>query len=207
MKNRHKTFKNLFLKMNFFFKSRDIDSLINNFTLNSNFNELNEFDHVTSRNSLFETNISSTDVQIAQLQNLQNLHENLSNIDDFSENKLTLIAKNINFDFVTYYEVKINFDSIEWIATMNKKINDLQIQNTWKLIKFSSNAHILDNKWVFKIKLNKNNSINKRKTRFVTKEFQQKYDIDFLKTYSNTIKSIMYKMLFAFITYNNCELK
>ena len=84
-----------------------------NFTLNSNFNELNEFDHVTSRNSLFETSISSTNAQIAQLQNLQNLHENLSNIDDFSENKLTLIAKNINFDFVTYYEVKINFDSIE----------------------------------------------------------------------------------------------
>ena len=31
------------------FKSRDIDSLINNFTLNSNFDELNELDHVTSK--------------------------------------------------------------------------------------------------------------------------------------------------------------
>ena len=96
-----------------FSKSRDIDSLMKNFTSNSNFDELNESDHVTSRNPSFETSISSTDAQIAQLQNLQNLHENLSNIDDFSENKLTLIAKNINFDFVTYYEVKINFDSIE----------------------------------------------------------------------------------------------
>ena len=75
------------------------------------------------------------------------------------------------------------------------------------VIKPPSNAHILDNKWVFKIKLNKDSLINKRKTRFVAKEFQQKYDIDFLKTYSNTVKSIMYKMLFAFITYNNCELK
>ena len=96
-----------------FSKSRDIDSLINNFTSNSNFNELNEFDHVTSKNPSFETSISSTDAQIAQLQNLQNLHENLSNIDDFNENKLTLIAKNINFDSVTYHEVKANFDSIE----------------------------------------------------------------------------------------------
>ena len=132
---------------------------------------------------------------------MQNLHENLSNIDDFSENKLTLIAKNINFDFVTYHELKVNFDSIEWIAAMNKEINILQIQNTWKLIKPSSNAHILDSRWIFKIKLNKNSSINKRKTRFVTKEFQQKYDIDFLKTYNNTVKPMMYKMLFAFITY------
>ena len=190
-----------------FFKSRDTDSLIKNFTSNSNFNELNEFDHVTSRNSSFKTSISSTNAQIVQLQNLQNLHENLSNINDFNKNELTLIVENINFDFVTYHEVKVNLDSIEWIATMNKKINDLQIQNIWKLVKFSSNVHILDNKWIFKIKLNKNSSINKRKARFVAKEFQQKYDIDFLKTYSNTVKPIMYKMLFAFITYNNCELK
>ena len=84
-----------------------------NFTLNSNFNELNEFDHVTSRNSLFETSISSTNAQIAQLQNLQNLHENLSNIDDFSEDELTLIAENINSDSVTYHEIKVNLDSIE----------------------------------------------------------------------------------------------
>ena len=67
------------------------------------------------------------------MQNLQNLHENLSNINNFSENELTLIAKNINFDFVTYYEIKTNLDSIEWIAAMNKEINDLQIQNIWKL--------------------------------------------------------------------------
>ena len=96
---------------------------------------------------------------------------------------------------------------IEWIATINKKINNLQIQNIWKLIKFSSNVYIFNNKWIFKIKLNKNNLINKRKTRFVAKEFQQKYNINFLKTYNNTIKSIMYKMLFAFIIYNNYELK
>ena len=74
-------------------KSRDIDSLVKIFTSNSNFDELNEFDHVTSRNSLFETIISL--------------------IDDFNENELILIAKNINFDFVIYYEIKASFDSIE----------------------------------------------------------------------------------------------
>ena len=60
---------------------------------------------------------------------------------------------------------------------------------------------------MFKIKLNKNSSINKRKARFVAKEFQQKYDIDFLKIYSTTVKLMIYKMLFAFIAHNNCELK
>ena len=60
---------------------------------------------------------------------------------------------------------------------------------------------------MFKTKLNKNSSINKRKARFVAKGFQQKYDIDFLEIYSNTVKPMVYRMLFAFITHNNCELK
>ena len=52
----------LIFKNNFFLKLRDINLLINNFTSNSNFNELNKFDYVTSKNSLFKTNISSIDV-------------------------------------------------------------------------------------------------------------------------------------------------
>ena len=77
-------------------------------------------------------------------------------------------------------------------------------------VKKSSNVscvHIINNRWIYKIKLNQNDSINKHKTAFVAKKFQQKYDIDFLKIYSNTIKSMMYRMLFAFVAYNNCELK
>ena len=113
-----------------FSKSRDDDSLVENFTPNSNLDELGKSDHVKSRNPSFETSISPTDAQIAQLQNLQNLHENLSNIDDFSEDELALIAENINSDPVTYHEAKASSDSAEWIAAMDKEINDLQIQNT-----------------------------------------------------------------------------
>ena len=190
-----------------FSRSRDDNSLVENFTPDSNFDELGESDHVISRNPSFETSISPTDAQIAQLQNLQNLHENLPNIDDFSEDELALIAENINSDPVTYHEAKASPDSAEWIAAMDKEINDLQIQNTWKLVKPPPNAHILDSRWVFKTKLNKDSSINKRKARFVAKGFQQKYGIDFLETYSNTVKPMVYRMLFAFIAHNNCELK
>ena len=75
------------------------------------------------------------------------------------------------------------------------------------MIKSFLNVYIIDNRWIYKIKLNQNDSINKYKARFVAKKFQQKYDIDFLKIYNNTIKFMMYRMLFAFVAYNNCELK
>ena len=99
--------------MKIFFKSRDDFSLIKNFTSNSNLNELNEFDYVTSKNQFFETTIALINVQFDELQNLQNVQRNSQNslYDDFNENELILIAKNINFDLITYHEVKINFDS------------------------------------------------------------------------------------------------
>ena len=75
------------------------------------------------------------------------------------------------------------------------------------MIKSLSNAHIIDSKWVYKTKLNQNNTINKRKARYVAKKFQQKYNIDFLETYNKTVKSMFYRMLFVFVTFNDYELK
>ena len=75
------------------------------------------------------------------------------------------------------------------------------------MIKPLSNTHIIDGRWIYKIKLNQDGTINKRKTRYVAKEFQQKYDIDFFETYSNTVKSMFYRMLFAFVAFNDYELK
>ena len=49
-----KIFKNvqklILKKKEIFFKSRDSFSFMKNFTMNSNFNEINKFDHVTLRN-------------------------------------------------------------------------------------------------------------------------------------------------------------
>ena len=90
---------------------------------------------------------------------------------------------------------------------MKSEINDLQNQKTWILVKPPSNAHIIDGRWVYKTKLNQDGTINKRKARYVAKGFQQKYGIDFLETYSNTVKPMFYRMLFAFVAFNNYELK
>ena len=54
---------------------------------------------------------------------------------------------------------------------MKSEINDLQNQKTWILVKPPSNAHIIDGRWVYKTKLNQDGTINKRKARYVAKEF------------------------------------
>ena len=39
----------------------------------------------------------------------------------------------------------------------------------------------------------------KKKVKYISKEFQQKYDIDFAKIFNNTIKLIMFRLLFVLI--------
>ena len=94
-----------------------------------------------------------------------------NSIIDNSEDELTLHTKNINFDSITYLNVKNSFDLIDWDLAIKSKINNLQNQKTWILIKSLSNVYIIDNRWIYKIKLNQDDTINKQKARYVAKEF------------------------------------
>ena len=93
-----------------FFKLRDMNSLIEEFTSNSNVDELNESNHATSKNQFFEEAIRSINAEFAQFNESQQNSQN-SLYDDYNEDELALIAKNINFDSITYYNVKASFDS------------------------------------------------------------------------------------------------
>ena len=90
---------------------------------------------------------------------------------------------------------------------MNIEINNLLTQNTWNLIKFPIDAHIIDEKWIYKIKLNNDDIVNKYKVTYVAKEFQQKYNIDFEKIFNNTIKLMMFRLLFALIAWNDLKIQ
>ncbi len=74
---------------------------------------------------------------------------------------------------------------------MKKKIDDLKSQNTWNLINAPKNRQIIKSQWVFKTKLDKNGFIDKYKAWWVAKRFQQKYGIDYIETFSNTVKPMM----------------
>ena len=124
-------------------KSRDLLLSHNSITPNLKFNELSKSNHITSSNRIFSNEIVNN-----------HLKSRNSIINNYNEDELTLHTKNINFDSITYLNVKNSFNSVEWNLAMKSKINDLQNQKTWILVKPLSNAHIIDNKWVYKTKLN-----------------------------------------------------
>jgi len=60
---------------------------------------------------------------------------------------------------------------------------------------------------VFKTKLDKNGFIDKYKARWVAKGFQQKYGIDYIETFSNTVKPMVFRALFALAAFKDLEIQ
>ena len=83
-------------------ESRDSSLSHNSITSNSEIDELNKSNHVTSSNRIFSNEIV----------NNQSKSRN-SIIDDYNQNELALHAKNINFDSITYLNVKNSFNLVE----------------------------------------------------------------------------------------------
>lgn len=71
---------------------------------------------------------------------------------------------------------------------MEDEYNALIKNNMWDLVPYSDSMNVVGNKWVFKLKLNPDDTIQRYKARLVAKSFLQTPVVDFSKTYSHVIK-------------------
>ena len=90
---------------------------------------------------------------------------------------------------------------------MQKEISKLNELHMWSLVKVPSNKNVIKGRWVYKLKLDKNGNIDKYKARWVAKGFQQKYGVDFVETFSNTVKPMIIRALLGLSAYENFEIQ
>ena len=64
----------------------------------------------------------------------------------------------------------------------------MERQGTWSLVPHSPSQNVVVYKWVFKLKLNSDGSINRYKARLVAKGFHQQYGVDFEETFCPVVK-------------------
>ena len=93
-----------------------------------------------------------------------------------------------------------------WIVAMNKEIEALEVNKTWSLVPLPKGKKPIGSKWVYKVKLKADGSVERLKARLVAKGFTQKYGVDYFKTFSPVIKMTTVRCLIALAASKNWTL-
>ena len=89
---------------------------------------------------------------------------------------------------------------------MQKELDKLKELGVLQLVDRPKNTNIINGRWVYKTKLNPDNTINKRKSRWVARGFLQKYGIDYIDTFAHTSNPTAIKLLFILATRLDLEI-
>ena len=84
----------------------------------------------------------------------------------------------------SFSEAMKSANSLQWQQAMDDEMSSLVENKTWQLVEKSEGRKIVDNRWVYKVKLNTNGCVDKFKARLVAKGFSQEDGVDFNETYS-----------------------
>ena len=94
-----------------------------------------------------------------------------------------------------------------WKQGMVEEHTALLKNNTWTLVPFSEGMHVVDNKWIFRLKYNPDGSIQRYKARLVAKGFQQTAGIDFNETFSPVIKPCTIRVILTLAASYNWDIQ
>ncbi|GJR87679.1 putative RNA-directed DNA polymerase [Tanacetum coccineum] len=90
---------------------------------------------------------------------------------------------------------------------MKEEYDALMRNGAWSLVPRASNTNVVDGKWVYRLKHDKNGAITRYKARFVAKGFRQQPGIDFHETFSPVVKSTTIRAVLSLAVTNDWPLR
>ena len=94
-----------------------------------------------------------------------------------------------------------------WNIAMQEEYGNCQEAETWSLVPYTPDMHVLGSKWFFRTKLNADGSLDKLKARLVAKGFDQEEGIDYLETYSPVVRTVTVRTVIHVATIMGWEIK
>lgn len=84
----------------------------------------------------------------------------------------------------TYDEAPTCDDALKWKKAMQEEYDSLIKYNTWELVKVPRNCILVTCKWIYKVKMCTNGTVERFKARSMARGFSQVEGLDFKETYS-----------------------
>lgn len=88
----------------------------------------------------------------------------------------------------------------EWIEAMNAELHALIDNKTWKLTELPPNKKPIGCKWIYKVKLKADGTIERCKARLVAKGFSQEYRVDYQEVFSPLANLVTMRVFIAMAT-------
>jgi hypothetical protein len=126
-----------------------------------------------------------------------------------SYHNLSSTHKNFVFNLSTITEPTCYEEAMKnehWKSTINAELSALSENNTWILVNLPSDKKAIGCKWVFKLKLHVDGSVERYKAKLVEKGFTQTEGIDYLDTFSPVVKMTTVRVLMSIAASQNWPL-
>ncbi|KAL4340682.1 hypothetical protein GQ457_08G019310 [Hibiscus cannabinus] len=104
----------------------------------------------------------------------------------------------------TSYQEAAKF--VEWKEAMQEEIRMISKNDTWKLVDKPKNKKVIGVKWVYRVKLNSDGSINKHKARLVVKGYSLEFGVDFTETFAPVARFDTIRLLIALVAHKSWEI-
>ena len=116
------------------------------------------------------------------------------------------VEKLIIFVFENYQKIVNDFIWNKfWFEIIQIELTTLIVNEIWNVVISSKNVNIVINKWIFKIKMHVNDTLNKLKIKLVAKNFSQIYKIDYTNIFVSIVKFDTFRLFFVIVALKNLE--
>jgi hypothetical protein len=106
----------------------------------------------------------------------------------------------------SYEEAMRRAHSSKWLATMEDEMKSMSANKVWDLEIIPTGAKTVGCKWVYKIKYDSQENIERFKARLVAKGFMQREGIDYNETFSSVSCKDSSRIIMALVAHYDLEL-